>query len=82
MKGEYAAILDGDKKPFCIIQYTNSFVKPFLEVDWEFAKLEGEDYRDLEDWRNQHRDFFKREYGLFSDDSLVICDQFVLVEKI
>lgn len=78
--GSYASILDSEGYNFCIIQYTNSFIKPFLEINFNFALLSGEGYRDLEDWRAQHREFFKREYGFFDDNSLIICDQFRVVE--
>lgn len=78
--GEFAAIIGSDKKRFCIVQYTDSFIKSFLDVNWEYAKLEGEDNKDLEDWRQQHREFFKREYGSFDDRSLVVCVQFNLAQ--
>ncbi len=79
--GEYDQIVDSDGKPFCIIQYTKIEVKPFLEVDFEYAKLEGEGEKNIEEWRQSHRDFFGKYYPDFSDKSKVVCAQFKLVSK-
>jgi uncharacterized protein YhfF len=78
--GDYAAILDSDKKRFCIIRYTHVQVKPFLEVDYEYVKLEGEGDRDIEEWRKNFRHFFRDEPGGFKDTSLVVCEEFKLVQ--
>lgn len=79
--GEYDQIIDINGKPFCVIQYTNVEIKPFLEVTFEYVKLEGEGHATLEQWRNDHRIFFKKYYPDFSDDQLVICSQFKLIER-
>jgi uncharacterized protein YhfF len=39
--GACAAILDSDKKRFCVVEYTAVEVKPFLEVDYDFIQKEG-----------------------------------------
>lgn len=77
--GEYAGILDKNGKRFCIIQYTNVEVKSFLDVDFEFAVLEGEGDKNIEQWRQSHRKYFKKYYQDFSDQSLVVCSQFKLI---
>lgn len=72
--GEYAAILDSDKKRFCVIQYTNIEIKPFLEVGYDFIEKEGEGDKDVEEWRRKHRKFF----GLKDDNVKVVCEEFQL----
>jgi uncharacterized protein YhfF len=81
-QGDYAAILDKNGKRFCMIQYTNVEVKPFLEVTYDYAVLEGERDKDIEEWREGHRKFFKKYYPYFTDDSLVVCEKFKLVQVI
>jgi uncharacterized protein YhfF len=80
--GEYEIILDNDSKPFCIIQVTNIQVKPFIDVEWEFAQKEGEGDSDLESWRKGHRKIFRQWSDAFTDDSLVVCEEFKVVKII
>ena len=75
--GECAAIVDSDKKRLCVIQYTRVEIKPFLEVDYDFAQKEGEGDADIEEWREKHRKFFK----LTSDDVKVLCEEFVVTKS-
>jgi len=76
--GEYAAILNTDRKRFCIIQYTNVEIKSFLEVDYNFVQEEGEGDKTVEEWREKHRKFF----NLDNDDVKVVCEEFELVSKL
>lgn len=80
--GEYDQIIGSDGKPFCIIQYTDINIKPFLSVDFEYAKLEGGGEKNLEEWRESHRKFFKKYYQDFSDTKQVICCKFNLVVEL
>ena len=73
--GDYGAILDSDKKRFCVIQYTNVEIKPFLEVGYNFVQKEGERDKDVEEWREKHRKFFR----LRNDDVEVVCEEFEVV---
>ena len=73
--GDYEAILDWDKKPFCVIRCTNVEIKPFLDVDYRFVEKEGEGDRDVEEWREKHRKFFK----LKDDTVWVVCQEFEVV---
>ncbi len=82
VKGQYAAILGSDGKRFCIIQYTAAEVKSFLGVEYDFIQKEGEGDPDVEAWREKHREFFKGFSGSFNDNSKVICEEFILVERL
>lgn len=73
--GDYEAILDSNKKRFCIIRCTNVEIKPFLEVGYDFVQKEGEGDKDVEEWREKHRKFF----NLRNDNIKVICEEFEIV---
>jgi uncharacterized protein YhfF len=78
--GDFAEIVDSNNNSFCIIEYTNIEVKPFLDVQYEFAVKEGEDDKTIEEWRNKHRTFFKCEYpNDFTDNSFVVCEEFKVI---
>lgn len=77
--GEYAHIVDTEGKPFCVIQYTSIEVKPFLEVGFDYIQKEGEGDKDVEEWRNKHRKFFAHDIS-FNDNSLVVCEEFKLID--
>jgi isopentenyl-diphosphate delta-isomerase len=78
--GDYEAIVDSNGKRFCIIQITNIEVVPFLEIDYEFVKKEGEGHPNLEAWREDHRHILHQWSDVFTDQSLVICEEFKVVQ--
>ena len=79
--GELAVIMSYTGKPFCIIEYTKITLVPFLDVTYEYVVKEGEGDKDIESWRDSHRDFFIREYpDLFNENSLVVCEEFRVIE--
>ncbi len=78
--GDMATVTDSSGKKFCAIEYTKVSVVPFMEVDFEYVMKEGEGASTIEEWRESHRDFFRREYpNLFNDDSRVVCEEFKVV---
>ncbi len=80
--GEFDEILDSDGKPFCVIEYTKIEIKPFLEVDFNYVKLEGESDENMEEWRNNHRKFFLKYSKDFTDERSVVCAQFKLIQTL
>lgn len=76
--GEYAIIFDEETwKDLCIIEYTKVEILPFLDVEFEYIRKEGEWDKDIESWRKSHRQFYYREYPeIFTDDSMVVCEEF------
>lgn len=82
--GEYALIYDEwTGKNICIIQYTQVEVKLFLDVNFEYIQKEWEWDTSIESWRTSHRDFYLREYlGKFDEDSLVVCEEFILIQTL
>jgi uncharacterized protein YhfF len=79
----YSVVTDFEGKPLCIIQTTEIRHIPFLEVDFSFAKDEGEGDQNIDDWRKGHREYFTkecRELGFeFEETMLVCCERFDLL---
>ncbi len=59
--GQLTVITNWAKMPQCIIETTSVEIRPFDEVDAEFAFEEGEGDKSLEFWRKVHWKFFSHE---------------------
>lgn len=81
--GSYSVILDSKNEAVCIVRTTKVEIVPYRQVTEEFARKEGEGDRSLEYWRSVHEDFFTRELQAvkmrFTDEILVVCEEFELV---
>jgi uncharacterized protein YhfF len=77
--GERWIVLDGRGLPRCVIESTEVIFRPYREVDAAFAHDEGEGDRSLAHWRDAHRSYFGR-LGKFSEDMMLMCERFRLVE--
>lgn len=81
--GDYHVILDGGGHPICIIQTAELAIKPFDEVDEDYASLEGEGDGSLDYWREAHWAFFSEECKKLNREPdmkmPVLCEQFKLV---
>lgn len=81
--GEKFIVLDGRGKPSCIIETTEVEVRPYDEVDADFAFLEGEGDRSLEHWREAHWEFFSRTLPRIGRkaamDMPLVCERFRVV---
>jgi uncharacterized protein YhfF len=83
--GEVQWLLLPDGTPARRIEITRVEVVPFAEVTWEFAQAEGEGFVDIDDWRTQHLDFWRRAAEAdgvtppVSDDTPVVCLWFDLL---
>ncbi len=58
--GEISIILDGNGQPLCLIETTEIKIRPYDQVDPQFAYEEGEGDRSLAYWRKAHWHFFTR----------------------
>ena len=58
--GQMSIILAGNGDPLCIIETIEVEIKPYNEVDAQFAYHEGEGDRSLAYWREAHWGFFSR----------------------
>ena len=77
--GERWIVLDGHGTPACVIETIEVTYRRYNEVDANFACEEGEGDRSLAYWREAHRTYFGR-LGRFSDDMMLMCERFRLVE--
>ena len=77
--GERWIVLDGRGNPGCVIESTEVTFRRYNEVDEAFAHDEGEGDRSLAYWRSAHRRYFGR-LGKFSEDMMLMCERFRLVE--
>lgn len=81
--GDLSIILDGHGHPICLIETVAVEVKPFKQVDDQFAFDEGEGDRTLKFWRDAHWRFFSRtcqQIGKeLSEEMPVVCERFQLV---
>jgi uncharacterized protein YhfF len=81
--GDLSIILDGRGLPICLIETVEVEVKPFNQVDSQFAFDEGEGNRTIEFWRDAHWRFFTRtcqEIGREPvQDMPVVCERFKLI---
>ncbi len=76
--GKRMVVLDGAGRPRAVIETRELVQRRFDDVDWDFARHEGEGDCDLEGWRAGHRAYFER-HGLFAPDMLLWCERFELV---
>jgi uncharacterized protein YhfF len=72
-------VRDGHGVPRCVIETTEVTFRRYNEVDAAFAHDEGEGDRSLTHWRDAHRRYFGRK-GKFSEDMMLMCERFRLVE--
>ena len=81
--GDKTIILDGQGCPLCVIETTAADVLPFNAVDAAFARLEGEGFDTIEQWRQAHWRYFARrcqEIGREPDEEMpVVCQRFRVV---
>ena len=78
-------ILDSYDKAVCLIQITEVYTCPFIEVSKEHAFKEGEGDRSLSYWRKTHENFFSQElksYEIdFDERILIVCEEFKVIFK-
>ena len=56
--GDQAVVTDLHGEPYCVIEVTECVVKPFVEIDEQFAFDYGEGDRTLDGWRKDSWDYF------------------------
>lgn len=81
---DYSIVLNSKDEPVCIIRTSEVTIVPMNEVTEDFAYAEGEGDRSYEYWKRVHTDFFTDalgEVGLqYSEDMLLVCERFELVD--
>lgn len=78
-------VLDGENNPLCIVETTEVTIRPYNEVDAQFASDEGEGDRSLEYWRRVHWNFFTRSLAAIGKepalDMPLVCERFRVIYK-
>ena len=81
--GSKTIVLDGSSYPLCIVETTEVAVRPYDEVDAQFAHEEGEGDRSLEYWRDAHWRFFSRTLPTIGRyptmDMPLVCERFRVI---
>lgn len=78
--GTESILVYNNGKHACITKTLNNIVCKFKDVDWNIAKLEGEN-DNLEDWRKSHIEFFKSIDSTFSEEREVVVEIFEVINK-
>ena len=82
--GDYSIILNSVDEPVAMIKMVDIQIIPMNEVPEEFAIAEGEGDLSYQYWWDGHKAFFSQELAefgqKFSDDMLVVCQRFELVD--
>ncbi|HEY2868457.1 MAG TPA: ASCH domain-containing protein [Gaiellales bacterium] len=76
---DLGVVLDGDGEPLCVVRTTAVEVRPFGDVDEEFAWTEGEGDRSLAYWRAAHIRFFATQGTPLEETTPVVLEGFDLV---
>ena len=83
VQGGYSLVTDHAGAPLLIIRTTQVEIRPYREVDADFAAAEGEGDGSLRYWREAHGAYFSRRCEAIgrtpSDDMPVILERFALV---
>ena len=73
--GKRMVVLDGQARPWAVIETLELTRRRLDEVDWAFASGAGEGDRDLDEWRDGYRRYFAGR-GLTGPDLQVWCERF------
>lgn len=79
--GKRMVMQDSSGRPMAVLETVELFQCRFPDVEAAFAYDEGEGDRSLAYWRQAHRDYFTGK-GQFTEDMLLCCERFRVVEKI
>lgn len=79
--GERLALLDDDGGHAATVEITAIAVRPFAEVDFAFARDEGEGYTSIEHWRETHARYWAGEGTVVDDATDIVCLRFRLIAE-
>lgn len=77
--GTESILIYNDKKYACVTRTVKNIITEFKNIDWDLAKLEGEN-SNLEEWRKQHINYFKSIDNNFTEDTKVVVEVFEVVK--
>jgi uncharacterized protein YhfF len=77
--GESFVLLGYNDEPLGVVKTTELRVVRAGDVDLQFARDEGEGFETVGQWRSGHEKFWADK--TITDDTLVVCERFTLVER-
>jgi uncharacterized protein YhfF len=77
--GSRYVVEDETGAPRAIVEVTEARVIPASEVDFAFARDEGEGFESVDDWREAHERFFERP---IEPDTMIEAIRFRVVERL
>ena len=78
--GDISILTDLKDNNVCFIKTINIIITEFKNITWDLAKLEGED-KSLNEWKENHMDFFKKIDPNFNENTKVIFEVFEVIKK-
>ena len=78
--GERLVVVDDHVQRVGIVEVTSTTLTTFGDVPWSFAQAENEGDTSIEEWRDGHRGFWRREGIEVTDDTLVFLIYFTLID--
>lgn len=79
--GTESILIYDNEKQACITRTVKNIIVDFKNIDWDIAKLEGEN-DNLEDWRKKHMAFFKSIDCDFNENTKVVVEIFEVVKNL
>ncbi|RTE55524.1 ASCH domain-containing protein [Arenibacter aquaticus] len=78
--GSFIVLTDWEGTAKCIVKTTSVKLKPLFSIDGDYAQLEGEGDKSLDQWKNIYWNYFARELATFKrvpkESMIVVCVTF------
>lgn len=78
--GSFIVLTDWEGTAKCIVKTTAVKLKPLFSIDVDYAELEGEGDKSLDQWKNMYLNYFTRELAPFGrvpkESMIVVCVTF------
>ncbi len=80
--GSQWVMVGSDSARLAVLEVIEVIEMRLGDVPWELAEAEGESFTDLADWRHAHNRFWASVGESVTDDTMVRCERFVVVETL
>ncbi|MDC6390922.1 ASCH domain-containing protein [Maribacter sp. PR1] len=78
--GDFKVVTNWEGEAQCIIKLISVKLKPYFNIDEQYAALEGEGDKSLSYWKKTHWDYYTRELEPFNrkpnESMIVVCQEF------
>ena len=80
--GSRWVMVGSDSARLAVLEVVEVLEMRLADVPWELADAEGESFRDVADWHQAHDRFWASVGETVTDETVVRCERFVLVERL